>query len=353
MSLSDDLSQLIQGLRHAGASGRQLQFDLLRHLTQCVQQLTSSLEEDVMLPSDNAAPDGTGEQLAEAPSEEENSVRAPESPESPGGLALGYDDDAAACEQARQVFDTRPLCEEEHVILWLDAMEVWGRPIVVCMAATIEGYRRILGFVEAPLHDAERVQHLLQGLLELGLCADRGLFCITPDVTSLTDVLQECLGTGMQQQHCQMHKRTRVVSYLSEQDGRRIRGAITRAFAVPDPKVAHAALMQIHTDLLVCNRSAARWLLRGLDRTLTLHRTGLYEQLSPSLRSTRCVAHVSKKLVRRLRDVRLWMPPDKRRACLALLLLEIESHMRRLPRAAQDPAMRSALFPSINQTNDN
>ncbi len=87
MSLSDDLSQLIQGLRHAGASGRQLQFDLLRHLTQCVQQLTSSLEEDVMLPSDNAAPDGTGEQLAEAPSEEENSVRAPESLESPGGLA--------------------------------------------------------------------------------------------------------------------------------------------------------------------------------------------------------------------------------------------------------------------------
>ncbi len=84
MSLSDDLSQLIQGLRHAGASGRQLQFDLLRHLTQCVQQLTSSLEEDVMLPSDNAAPDGTGEQLAEAPSEEENIVRALESP---GGLA--------------------------------------------------------------------------------------------------------------------------------------------------------------------------------------------------------------------------------------------------------------------------
>ncbi len=257
MSLSDDLSQLIRRLRHAGTSGRQLQFDLLRHLTQCVQQLTSSLE--------------------------------------------------------------------EHVILWLDAVEVWGRPIVVCMAATIEGYRRILGFVEAPLHDAERVQHLLQGLLELGLCADRGLFCITPDVTSLTGVLQECLGTGMQQQHCQMHKRTRVVSYLSEQDGRRIRGAITRAFAVPDPKVAHAALMQIHTDLLVCNRSAARWLLRGLDRTLTLHRTGLYEQLSPSLRSTRCVAHVSKKLVRRLRDVRLWMPPDKRRACLALLLLNLTS----------------------------
>ncbi len=90
MSLSDDLSQLIQGLRHAGASGRQLQFDLLRHLTECVQQLTSSLEEDVMLPSDNAAPDGTREQLAEAPSEEENIVRAPESLESPGGLALPF-----------------------------------------------------------------------------------------------------------------------------------------------------------------------------------------------------------------------------------------------------------------------
>ncbi len=57
MNLSDDFSQLNQGLRGADASGRQARLYLSRYLTGLVLQLTYSLEEDVMLPPDTIAAD--------------------------------------------------------------------------------------------------------------------------------------------------------------------------------------------------------------------------------------------------------------------------------------------------------
>jgi len=65
--------------------------------------------------------------------------------------------------------------------------------------------------------------------------------------------------------------------------------------------------MRVYEELQPLNRTAAQWLLRNLDQTLTLHRTGLYERLSPSLRSTRSLAHIALKLHRHLREVRQWI----------------------------------------------
>ncbi|MDE2730786.1 MAG: hypothetical protein OXI38_05290 [Bacteroidota bacterium] len=102
--------------------------------------------------------------------------------------------------------------------------------------------------------------------------------------------------------------------------------------------------MRVHEELKILNRTAARWLIQHMDQTLTLHRTGLYEQLSPSLRSTRTIAHIALKLHRHLREVRQSIPAQERRGYLALLLLEIEAGLRCLPHVAQLPAMRSVLF---------
>ena len=102
--------------------------------------------------------------------------------------------------------------------------------------------------------------------------------------------------------------------------------------------------MRIHAELKPRNRSAAQGLLQDLDRTRTLHRTGLYEQLSPSLRSTGCGAQVARTRLRSLRSVRRWQPAQERRAHVALRRLELESRLRRLAHAAQRWPMRSALF---------
>ena len=228
--------------------------------------------------------------------------------------------------------------------LWIDAVPVWGRSLMLCMAATSDGLRHMLGFAEATLQDAAAVRQLLQDFRERGLCVDRGLLCITSGQAQLTRALADSLGTHLRQQHCQMAKRERVVSYLADEDRRSVRGAITHAFQLPELREAHAALMRIHAELQPRNRSAAQWLLWDLDQTLTLHRTGLYEMLSPSLRGTRSLAHATRQLLRQLRGLRHWLPPQERHAQLALLLPVMESRMRRLAHASHLLPTRAALF---------
>ena len=258
-----------------------------------------------------------------------------------------YGDEAALQKvrmEALEVFDTRRFDGEEYVTLWVDVCQLWGRPFLLCMAATLDGYRHVLGFVESSTQDLASVRGLFQGLLDRGLSLDQGLLCITPGTASLCRVLTECFGQQIRLQHCQMHKRARVISYLAVPEQRLIQGAMTRAFAIPDLALARASLLQIHAQLQQCNRSAAQWLLRDLDLSLTLHHSGVYDRLSRSLRSTRCIVRVVQQLNRRLRGVRHWLAPASRRAQFALLLLETEMRMRRLAHASYLSIMWDALF---------
>ena len=338
MERSDDLSQLDQGLRDAGPSGRLLRYYLLRHFSELVQRLTCSLESDVQQP---VGPEATAVPAAVADGTAQAAAEAPET--DPRGVH-GQGDDAELRSSALQVMEQRSLSDEDYVALWMDAVPVWGRSLVLCMAVTADGYRHMLAFADGTLQDAAVLQKLLQGVRKRGLCVDRGLLCITGGQVPLTQALEEHLGPHLVHQHCQIAKRERVVSFLAEKDRRSVRGAITRAFQLPEASEAHDALLRVHATLLQRNQSAARWLLQDLERTLTLHPTGLYEILSPSLRTTRSLVHTARQLFRQLRNLRHWLPPETRRAEWALWLLEKEARMRRMEHAGHLLPMRAALF---------
>ena len=210
--------------------------------------------------------------------------------------------------EALEVFDSRPLDVHSYVVLWLDTVQVWGHPLLVCMGATEMGERHLLNFVEAPARDLASMQALLDALLNRGLRTESGLFCITCGEPRLSQQILESLRpVGIQ--YCQSRKREWILSYLGETDFARIKGAMTRAYEIPVYAEAHAALLQIHADLLHCNRSAAQWLQQGLVQTLTLYQTGRIDKLSRSLRSTRCIVRVVQQLNQRLKRIRYWLPP--------------------------------------------
>ena len=336
MTYSDPLVELDETLRQAGDSGHQLRLYLLRHFSELLRQLACNLD--------------AGNLEAGAPEEStvESSTDAAEQVPAPSVLSLSEYGDEATLHKVRmealEVFDTRRFDGEEYVTLWVDVCQLWGRPFLLCMAATLDGDRHVLGFVESSTQELASVRGFFQGLLDRGLSLDRGLLCITPGTARLCRVLTECFGQQIRLQHCQMHKRARVISYLAVPEQRLIQGAMTRAFAIPDLALARASLLQIHVQLQKCNRSAAQWLLRDLDLSLTLHHSGVYDRLSRSLRSTRCIVHVVQQLNRRLRGVRHWLAPTSRRAQFALLLLETEMRMRRLAHASYLSIMRAALF---------
>ena len=344
--LSDEASALQDALQNINGSSLQLRYELLRHFSDLVQRLSRSLaSEQATRPAEERAADTADQAPSTArPSISEQAIE----------LLSGYGD-AAALYQVRQealeVFDTRSLSAEDYVALWIETFTVRGHKFVLCMAVTLQGHKHMLGLVEANLQDVNASRELLTRLTDRGLDSTQGLLGITAGTTALSTVLEAHFGDQLRHQYCQWHKRQRVISGLADDDQRRVRGALTRAWTCPDHDEAQAALMRIHDDLKTKNRTAAKWLLQHLDQSLTLQQTGLYDRLSPSLRSTRCVAHIADRLRGRLRHVHRWMSRQDRRSYLALLLLEMEARLRRLPHADQLAPMRSALFTPADASN--
>jgi len=324
-------------LQQTSVQDPSLRLSLLYHCVELLRELTGPMAQD---PPSRQSEDSEEIEIPASVSDSKPIVVASEST-----LALSEYGDEAALHSARmealEVFDTRPLDVHSYVVLWFDRFQVWGHPLLLCMGATEEGYRHILNFVEAPARDIASMQQLLGTLLDRGLRTEPGLFCITSGEAQLSrQVIASLQPVGMQ--YCQYRKRERVLSYLGDADFARIKGAMMRAYELPVYAEAHAALMQVHADLLHCNRSAAQWLQQDLEQTLTLHQTGRMDQLSRSLRSTRCIARAAQQLNQRLKGVRRWLPPISRRVQIALLCLEMELRMRRLAHACALPALRTA-----------
>jgi len=302
---------------------------LMYHCVEILRELTGNLSLDPPTsvpeePADDEPTESPDAEVATAPS-----------------MLPEYGDEASL-DQARmaalEVFDSRSLAVQSYVALWIDSAQVWGHPLILCMGVTAEGYRNFLGFVRAHAREVVSMQRLFQDLTDRGLCTEPGPLCITSGEATLSRQVTEGLNPGAIQ-YCQVKKRARVVSYLGDSDVDRIKGAILRAYALPGYTQAYKALMEIHADLLHCNRNAAQWLEQDLDQTLTLHRTGRMEKFSRSLRSTRCIGLVAQKLNQRLKAVQRWLPPIAHRAQIALLLLEMELSMRKLDHASELPAL--------------
>ena len=335
MPQSDKIFSLARLLDEAGELGPSLRWSLLRHVSELMLDLPHTVALDpVVLPPPLEGDDGSDSVL-----EEETPVQ------SLGALALSeYGDEAALHEvrmEALHVFETREFSEESMVAIWLDVVQFWGHPLLVCMGVNVEGYRRVLGFAESSLQ-VICVKRLIQDVLDRGLGVDAGLLWIIPGLDALSSLLTDWFGPRIRVQHCQVQKCARVVGLVPESEQREVQGALRRAFEIPGPKAARAALMQIHADL--SNRSAAQSLLKNVDQTLTVHQSGLYQYLSSSLRNTRCIARTGRFLNQRVRGIRHWLPPQTRRAQIALLLLETELHTRRLAHASYLSSMQNALF---------
>ena len=345
MHQSENPLPLASLLGEAKELGPTLGWSLLRHLSEWMLDLSHSVDTEAMEPVQASAPVDTA-----CPPAVEG-----EAPQPAGVLALPeYGDEAALHEirmEALHVFETRTFRHESMVALWLDVVPFWGHSLMVCMGVNREGYRRVLGFVEASLQELDVLRHLIEDMVDRGLCVEAGLLWIVPGPGEVSHLLAKWFGPQIRIQHCQVQKCRRVSSALAEPDQGEVYRALKRAFEIPEPKQAKAALMQIHADLLNRNRSAAQRLLKDLDLTLTVHQSGMLQQLSPGLRTTRCIARTAQYLNQRTRGIRHWLPPKTRRAQIALLLLETELHTRRLAYASVLPSMQEALF-SNEEEND-
>lgn len=140
--------------------------------------------------------------------------------------------------------------------LWLDTFLLWGHPLLVCKAVTLERNRRILGFVENGLRDASLVEELFRDFLDRGFDLPPGLLCITLKAKHLSQVLPAALTAPIKWQQCQVHTHEHMISYLCESDRVRIRGtphhfSCNSAFSMS----AQSAYNLIKTSMMIARKS--------------------------------------------------------------------------------------------------
>jgi transposase-like protein len=242
-------------------------------------------------------------------------------------------------EEASGYLHARDFRREEVVHLWLQFCYVLGTHVLVGLAVTIQGYRRIAGVIESTPQDQERIEGFLYDLDARGLSADRGLLCTVPGGVALPNAVRTVWGTRVALQRCLNTTMVEVVNGLAEVDARRFRHRLQHAWRTCDAAEAQQALEEIARDLDQKNRSVARVLRQHMDQTVTLQQTGMLPQTDRGLR----VLSYLNTLMSRVRPVIPAGPAHQRVPRLCAGLLELEPQLRRVAHATYLPALRKSL----------
>ena len=86
--------------------------------------------------------------------------------------------------------------------------------MVIALGITLQGQKKILGFVQTATENERVCAAFLRELVARGLRVESGLLCIIDGAKGLRKALQTVFGTRAVVQRCQWHKRGNVVTYL-------------------------------------------------------------------------------------------------------------------------------------------
>jgi transposase-like protein len=242
-----------------------------------------------------------------------------------------------------QAFQERDLATYDLVALVLDGKSFAGDSMVIALGVTLTGEKVILGFVQTATENERVCAAFLRQLGDRGLRVGRGLLVILDGAKGLRAAVTTAFGAQAVVQRCQWHKRENVVAYLPKGLQAPWRRKLQTAYERATYADAKAALGRCRTELRLLNESAARSLDEGLEETLTLHRLGLFAQLSISLKTTNCLESLNSLVAHRVARVDRWRTSDQKQRWLAAALLDLEPRLRRIKGFRALPFLRAAL----------
>lgn len=252
----------------------------------------------------------------------------------------------ASAKQLR-AFQERDISEEDVVAIFLDGKTFAEDMMVVALGITMEGQKRMLGFVQAGTENERVLTQFLRSLVDRGLDVSQGILVIIDGGKGLRAGVRKCFKERSVVQRCQWHKRENVVSYLPRSEQAAWRKRLQRAYERPTYAEAKEALEKILTELDEVNQSAAASLREGLEETLTLHRLGVFGKLGRSFKTTNCLESINSQVENRCRKVDAWKNSSQKQRWLASALLDIEPRLRKVMGHKHLPALREALMKEL------
>jgi transposase-like protein len=241
----------------------------------------------------------------------------------------------------------RELSGEDIVALFLDGKTFAEDTMVLALGITMQGEKRVLGFVEAGTENERVLSEFLRSLVDRGLKVRQGILVIIDGGKGLRAAVRRCFKQAALVQRC--HKRENVVSYLPRSAQAAWRKRLQRAYERPTYAEAKGALEKLLAELEEVNQSAAASLREGLEETLTLHRLGVFGKLGRSLKTTNCLESLNARVEERCGKVDAWKTSNQKQRWLASALLDIEPRLRRVMGHKHLPALRQALMQDLGR----
>ena len=246
-----------------------------------------------------------------------------------------------------QTLCERRLDRDEFVALVLDGKTFAEDAMVIALGITLQGQKKILGFVQTATENEPVCAAFLRALVARGLRVEPGLLCIIDGAKGLRTAIQTVFGTQALVQRCQWHKRENVVRYLPKAQQATWRRRLQHAYERPTYTEARTALGRLRQELRTCNLSAAHSLDEGFEETLTLHRLGVFTVLGRSLKTTNCLESLNAQLGQLTDKVDHWRTSDQKQRWVASALLLIEPRLRRIKGYRHLPQLQLALRTEI------
>jgi transposase-like protein len=242
-----------------------------------------------------------------------------------------------------QALMSRPLNQDDFVALFVDGKSFSEDGIILVVGITIEGEKRILGFVQAATEKESVMAEYFQTLIERGFDYRQGLLCVVDGSKGLLKALRNVFNGYALIQRCQWHKRENVVGYLPRGEQVKFRRKLQAAYEKPTYAEAEDALEKIRKELRLLNQSAAASLEEGLEETLTLHRLGLFEKLGTSFKTTNVIESIQARLGQYTDKVDYWRNSDQKQRWVAAALSDLEPRLRRVKGMKYLPELRRAI----------
>ena len=237
----------------------------------------------------------------------------------------------------------RPLNQDDFVAVFMDGKSFAEDGIVLAVGITLEGEKRLLGFVQAAAEKESVIAEFLEKLKDRGLDYRQGLLCVVDGSKGLLKAIRGAFNGFALIQRCQWHKRENVVGYLPKGEQKKFRSKLQEAYEKPTYAEAEEALEKIHKELRLLNQSAAASLEEGLEETLTLHRLGLFEKLGTSFKTTNVIESIQARLGQYTDKVDYWRNSDQKQRWVAAALSDLEPRLRRVRGMKYLPELRRAI----------
>ena len=242
-----------------------------------------------------------------------------------------------------QMLMSRPLNQDDFVAVFMDGKSFAEDGIVLAVGITLEGEKRLLGFVQAATEKETVIAEFFEKLIERGLDYREGLLWIVDGSKGLLKAIRSVFSGYALIQRCQWHKRENVVGYLPKAEQKKFRSKLQAAYEQPTYAEAQEALEKIHKELRILNQSAAASLEEGLEETLTLHRLGLFEKLGTSFKTTNVIESIQARLGQYTDKVDYWRNSDQKQRWGAAALCDLEPRLKRVKGMKYLPELRLAI----------